>query len=146
MQKINAFLSKPEEAKRSKQFKCRLDQVELIAQGIYDITGCEKVTNVAFFALLEDFITASTLILSCKVIGVEKALVAIYDTIDAVFLHTLNQKTPLKFGYRVNQVQQLQSTARSFVGNFIKSLRPLALVNSKEREQELLSQRIEAFK
>lgn len=101
LQKFITLISEPEEARRSKDFKLRLDQVELIAQAIYDITGCEKVSNVAFFALVDDFITAFTSILSCKVIGVEKSLVAILDTIDAIFLLSLQQKTPLKFGYRL---------------------------------------------
>ena len=81
---------KQPDSKSCKDFARRMGHIELIAQVVYDMTGCEKVTNIAFFALLEDLIEAFTAILTIKVIGAEKPLVAILDTIDAVFLLTLN--------------------------------------------------------
>lgn len=109
------------------------------------MTGCEKCTNIGYFALMTDFIRTFQGIFKFRAMGTEKTLTVLLDTVDAVFLLSSNQKMQFGYGYSQQLVLELSMIAQTFVDNLVKSLRPLALVTSAEIEKELCEQKINQF-
>ena len=106
------------------------------------MTGCERCTNISYFALVADLIAVFQATFKFRAMGTEKTLTVLLDTVDAVFLLGGAQKAQFGYGYSQQLVLELGLIAQTFVENLTKSLRPLALVTSKEIEDELVQQKI----
>ena len=98
----------------------RIDHIYQIAAVLYDMTGCEKCTNIGYFALLEDLILVLTKIFKSKFIATEKVMTAILDVIDAVFLLSANQKAPMKFGFKQDYINEIGAVAKQFVNSITR--------------------------